>query len=616
MTTEDLVAQWLAVDPNAKSRAEIELLRHDPNELARRMAPRIAFGTAGLRARVGAGFALINDVTVLQASQGLVAYLKSHGGEVSVVVGHDHRHNLQRFAEIVASAAIVGGAKVYYLGGVDAADSASSGLVHTPMVPFSIDRFGAAAGVMITSSHNPARDNGYKVYYGNGCQIIAPHDAAIAAAIAANLQPWPQVWHVRENIAAATDRHQLVPVRSRAQAQYLQHLATLTCAPQLGFSFVYTPMHGVGLEVFGRALEAFDLGAYKMHVVARQAAPDPDFPTVAFPNPEEHGALDLAIEAAEEHGVDLVVANDPDADRFSVAVRAAGDQGSWRQLTGNEIGFLFAMWVVEELERDDAAPRGGDDAAARGGDDAAPRGGGLCLISSTVSSQILAAMARQHNFRFEETLTGFKWIGNRAIDLERDGFRVPFAFEEAIGYMFGGVHDKDGVAAAVVWLQLYQRWHVQGDGILARLEQGYKRYGYFKECNGYYKLSQLSATTDDIFGEIRKTAGGAQPLHVGEWAVEWWRDLTLGYELGTEGNVPRLPVDKHAQMISAVVRPPGGDLHVRFTCRGSGTEPKLKVYIEAQSDSGARASTLARQCWEMLRREWFRPQQHALEEVV
>lgn len=611
MTTDDLVAQWLAVDPNAESRAEIELLRHDRNELARRMAPRIAFGTAGLRARMGAGFALINDVTVLQASQGLVAYLKGHSDEVSVVVGHDHRHNLQRFAEIVASAALVGGAKVYYLGGVadGAADSeaaslatSASGLVHTPMVPFSIDLFGASAGVMITSSHNPARDNGYKVYYGNGCQIIPPHDAAIAAAIAANLHPWPRVWHVRDNIAAATHRGQLVPVRSRAQTQYLQHLATLTRAPQLGFSFVYTPMHGVGLEIFGRALEAFDLGAHKMHVVARQAAPDPDFPTVAFPNPEEHGALDLAIQAAEEQRVDLVVANDPDADRFSVAVRTARDPGSWRQLTGNEIGFLFAMWVVEQLERDGAAPGGA----------------GLCLISSTVSSQILAVMARQHRFRFEETLTGFKWIGNRAIDLEREGFRVPFAFEEAIGYMFDGVHDKDGVAAAVVWLQLYQRWHVEGGGILARLEQGYQRYGYFKECNGYYKLSQQSATTDDIFGAIRRAAGGAaHPLHVGQWAVEWWRDLTLGYELGTAGNVPRLPVDKHAQMISVVVRPPGGgDLRVRFTCRGSGTEPKLKVYVEAQSDSGERASALARQCWEMLRREWFRPQQHALEEVV
>lgn len=266
-------------------------------------------------------------------------------------------------------------------------------------------------------------------------------------------------------------------------------------------------------------------------------------------------------------------------------------------------------------------------------------------------------MAVAEGFQFQDTLTGFKWIGNKAIDLKNHGCHVPFAYEEAIGYMFDVVNDKDGIAAAVVWLQLYKAW--AGDAgasgatlILEKLEQGYKKYGYFKECNGYYKLKDLGKT-EEIFREIR--AGYDEvPARLGEFEVIYWRDLTRGYESGTEDGRLVLPQDENSQMITAVLsasasgtsagtssgtssstsgastgsssssttgRASGpsdasGTSTVRFTCRGSGTEPKLKVYIEGKASDEATAKALARRCWDTLKREWFQPEKNELEEVL
>ncbi|CAK9439027.1 uncharacterized protein LODBEIA_P32510 [Lodderomyces beijingensis] len=615
---DQLVQDWISIDPNPETKQEIQTLsqNREYDKLRQKLYPRIAFGTAGLRSSMESGFAHMNDVTVLQASQGLVNYLASKFEHPSIVVGYDHRYHSQRFAELLASVALVkGGITVYYLGSIDDLsreslklsegqfkndDEASREYVHTPMVPFAIDTLGASGGVMITASHNPAMDNGYKVYYSNGCQIIPPVDHEIAESIEHNLQPWSdQVWNVTENFTAGFHSGVLKPVKEEIVKQYVEQVKLkLVKTDELDFNFVYTPMHGVGLETFAKCLSLFKK-TQKYEFVTKQAKPDPAFPTVSFPNPEEKGALDLAIETASGLGYKLVLANDPDADRFSLAV--ADKNGKFKQLTGNEIGFLFAMHVIETLSKDELSR--------------------TYLLNSTVSSQILKAMAEKDGFQFADTLTGFKWMGNKAIDLTKDGYLVPFAFEESIGFMFDIVHDKDGVSAAIVFLQLYQRWTASGDvDVLDKLQAGYRKYGWFKDLNGYYRVGDMEVT-GKIFASIRDSYKGSDYTEtIGGYKVTYWRDLTVGYDSSTADHKPLLPVDPHSQMITGVLEPlkrPANDpkLSVRFTARGSGTEPKLKVYIEGKSTvSESDALSVADDCWETLKKQWFKPDVYGLKE--
>ena len=604
---DKLVESWLSVDINPESREEIQQLQQSQQyeKLDKKLSQRIAFGTAGLRSSMESGFSHMNDVTVLQASQGLIKYLLN-AKPTSIVIGYDHRYNSQRFAEILASVAITHNVKVYYLGSVENFsketlkltkgdiknnDAADRGYVHTPLVPFAIDHFGATGGVMITASHNPANDNGYKVYYLNGCQIIPPVDKEIADSIDNNLVPWDGVWDVYKNINQAVKDGLLVLVRDEVIQEYLKGVHDkLIKNNNLDFNFVYTPMHGVGLEIFEKVIGLFHSSQWK--AVTEQALPDPAFPSVSFPNPEEKGALDLAIKTAKESGYKLVIANDPDADRFSVAVAT---KGQWKQLTGNEIGFLFAMYIIEQQKTL----------------------GNVYLVNSTVSSQILKAMAEKDGFHFQDTLTGFKWIGNKAIDLQKEGYNVPFGYEEAIGFMFDLVHDKDGVSAAVIFLQLYQKWFSDGTvDVTDKLQEGYAKYGWFKDYNGYYRLSDMS-TLGKIFTNIRGSFNGDYPEKVGEFEVTAWRDLTVGYESTTKDHIPILPVDSSSQMITAEFRlPDDKDAVVRFTCRGSGTEPKLKLYVEGKSVKNENSAVdIAVKCWDTLKEHWFKPEQYNLQEV-
>lgn len=599
---------WLDIDTNPATRVEIERLdaAGNPEAIAALMQPRIAFGTAGLRLEMAPGFANMNDVTVLQASQGLVDYVK----QGPLVVGFDHRHHSRRFAEITAAVALSRGFDVYYLaqtgdigaetvavelnqspkhpysqgGVIDASIGGRFG--HTPLVPFTIDRVGATAGVMVTASHNPAKDNGYKVYYGNGCQIIPPVDAEIAALIDANLKPWFTT-SISSILAEGVALGKLKPCLDEMQRHYLDKLQQLVTTPSLGFDFVYTPMHGVGLDIVAQAFPRY-FNDYTMHVVDAQAQPDPQFPTVAFPNPEERGALDLATKVATDQNVKLVIANDPDADRFLAAILTSDNK--WRQLTGNELGFLFAMYIVETTAASDL--------------------GQVYMVNLTVLSQILKAMAAVDGFHYVDTLTGFKWIGNKAIDLENQGFSVPFGYEEAIGFMFATAHDKDGVAAATVFLQLYKHF---GHDLEAALAKGYARYGYFQEFNGYYRVPRLSLT-NEVFTAIRQLR---QPLDpVGDFVVKSYRDLTTGYQLDTPDHIPNLPVDPTLQMITMVLEDPVTKHEIRFTARGLGTEPKIKIYCEGKADSEVAAKALAQKCWVTLRELWFKPEQHGMTEVA
>ncbi|KAG9963628.1 phosphoglucomutase-2, partial [Aureobasidium melanogenum] len=569
---QTLVAEWLRLDQDASTRSEIEKLVAENNtaELKLRLEKRIAFGTAGLRGRMEAGFSRMNSLTVIQASQGLAEYLlKTHSDTKTqgVVIGRDARHNSDKFAKLVAAVFVAKAIPVKWLG-----------QVHTPLVPYTVGHLGAAAGVMITASHNPAADNGYKVYWGNGCQIIPPHDAGISASIDANLEP--VTWDVdvlEQGSPLVTNAlHQV-------QQGYMATVAKIASVanPDASVHFVYTPMHGVGLPFFTSVMKLAGL-ENKMHVVQEQARPDPDFPTVRFPNPEEKGALDLAKQVADHNNIKLILANDPDADRFAAAEKVDGE---WRQLTGNQIGVLLASHILDTYQPSQSSK-------------------GLAMLSSTVSSKMLASMATASGkFYWEETLTGFKWLGNRSRALQQQGYDALFAYEEAIGYMFSEVvFDKDGVAAAAVFLAACDRWNKQGLSPWAKYNELCKQYGYFEDANTYV-ISPSSEVTNAVFEQIRQ----AKPTTVGSRKILRWRDLTIGYDSATPDNRPTLPVDKSSQMISCEL---AGNVH--FTVRGSGTEPKIKFYIEGSASSSQEAKVSAQEVLEDLMREWFKPEEHGL----
>ncbi|QLQ81802.1 hypothetical protein HG537_0G00560 [Torulaspora globosa] len=595
---------WLAQDRDEETRKEIMELYSGEKwvELRERLGKRLTFGTAGLRAKMGAGFNRMNALVVIQTTQGLAKYVKEKCPEKLVaVVGHDHRYRSQRFALATAATFVAAGFTVHLLNKDDK-------YVHTPMVPFAVNEMGASVGVMITASHNPGSDNGYKVYYSNGCQIIPPHDRGIAKAIDENLELWPRAWDwdqvLEEALCSGSLLHDGGILCCGYASKMEAFLVDKTFASTVRNGkpwFVYTPMHGVGYRVFSKIVErTMGLVAEEDYLcVKEQQQPDPAFPTVEFPNPEEKGALHLAISLAESNDISLVLANDPDADRFSVAYKDPTTQ-AWRQLTGNEIGFLFATYEYQKYQALDAEFR---------------KTHPLAMLNSTVSSQMLKKMAETEGFHYLETLTGFKWIGNRALDLEAMGYYVPFGFEEAIGYMFSSMeHDKDGIAAAVVFLQAYRKWlDIESKTLSTIIQQGYQKYGVFKEYNGYYVVDD-PAKTDEIFHYIRNEypkGHDPYPYQLGDkLTVTYYRDLTLGYESNTVQNIPTLPVDPASQMITVCAKLAGTNATetVRFTIRGSGTEPKLKVYIEACAKNEEQAQKDALMTWEILKTEWFRPQ--------
>ncbi|KIW03122.1 uncharacterized protein PV09_05765 [Verruconis gallopava] len=574
---KELAKEWLRIDRDEDTRDQIYklLVQGKDDELRRRLTPRISFGTAGLRAGMEAGFARMNSVTVIQASQGLAEYLLAKCDNVKhrgVIIGRDARHNSEKFARLTAAAFVAKGIKVWWL----------EDPVHTPLVPFGVKELNAAGGIMITASHNPPQDNGYKVYWENGCQIIPPHDKGIAASILENLEPisW-DLSVVDENMLVQGTLGLVQDAYFRAVAYSADWEGKLKEAPDLPLKFAYTAMHGVGLKYMTAALEHLGVAKY-MSVVQEQAHPDPDFPSVKFPNPEEKGAMDLAFWSADRHGIDLVLANDPDADRFAVAQKV---DGKWHQFTGNQLGILLASHIMDRYSK--------------------PREK-LAMLSSTVSSRMLAAMASKEGFHHEETLTGFKWMGNMALFLDEQGYDSRFAFEEAIGYMIPGVvHDKDGVAAAATFLTAVLEWQKHGLTPWQKLQKLYSKYGHFEDANTYL-ISPSPAVTDEVFEHVR-SLGSPYPSALGKRKVRKWRDLTKGYDSSTDDHTPRLPVDADSQMITCEV-----DGDVRFTVRGSGTEPKIKFYIEAKGHSSEAAKKVANEVLMELLHDWFVPEKFGL----
>lgn len=422
---------------------------------------------------MGAGFSRLNSLTIIQTSQGLAEYLikaETNARSAGVVIGHDARYNSDKFAKLTGAAFIAKGIRVWWY----------EDLVHTPMVPFAVQSLEAAAGVMITASHNPAQDNGYKVYGSNACQINSPVDQLIAASILENLEPISWSFPVSSPLLEPI----LYPTRlsyNKAVREFLQVEST-----QVIPTFIYTPMHGVGLsymmDMLGNASANNAVSvpegnaSQRIVVVAEQANPDPDFPTVRYPNPEEDGALDLAKATANHNGISLIIANDPDADRFAAAEKVGEE---WHQLSGDEVGILLAYHIFSSFKHK-------------------PTKDDIMLVSAVSSTQ-LSQIALHEGFTVIETLTGFKWLGNEALKLEKQGKMVHFAYEEALGYMFPRiVYDKDGVVAAGVFLKACAQW----GSPCQKLQELHQRYGHFHTMNTYWRSPNV-ATTSAVFERIR-----------------------------------------------------------------------------------------------------------------
>jgi phosphomannomutase len=537
------VQAWIDDDPDPDDRDELRKLLADGGqtaaaELASRFGGRLEFGTAGLRGAVAAGPARMNRAVVREATAALAGWLAGRvpgAAQAGVAIGADARHRSAEFADEAAQVLAGAGFRVHLLPRPGP----------TPLLAFSVRQLSAAAGVMITASHNPAADNGYKLYLGDGAQIIPPADAEVEAAIRA-LGPLSAV------AVAPLDSPLITRHGTELAGAYLDAVTALpgTSPPGPGagapLRVVYTAMHGVAGPLMLAAIARAGFPA--PHVVAAQGDPDPDFPTVAFPNPEEPGALDLALAEARRLGADLVLASDPDGDRLAVAVPDPASGSGWRRLTGDQLGALLGGYLLRQTAGE-------------------PDPAGRLVVTTIVSATLLPEIAAAAGARHAETLTGFKWIV-RAGEGGRGGgwgpgSRFLFGYEEALGYAVGeAVRDKDGIGAALAVLGLAARERQAGRSLL-------DAYDALETAHGVHLTAQLTLRTAAP-GQIMTALRAAPPASFGGEAVLHAEDLA-----GGAGGLP--PSDVLVYRLAGA----------RIVVRPSGTEPKLKVYFEVTGPAGA-----------------------------
>jgi phosphomannomutase len=535
---------WIARDINDQDKADLTVLLADGSaeaaaELADRFAGRLTFGTAGLRGAVAAGPNRMNTATVTATTAALARWLLDRepgAAAAGVVVGCDARKRSDEFATQTARILAGAGIRVHMLPSREP----------TPFLAYSIRHLQAAAGVMITASHNPPADNGYKLYLSDGAQIVPPADTEIEAAI--------EVVGPLADIPVAPPDSPLITWYGEASTQaYLDAvIAELGRAPVSAtwLRFAYTPLHGVAGRL---ALRAFEQAGFTApDVVEAQFEPDPAFPTVRFPNPEEPGALDLAIARARRADADLIIANDPDGDRLAVAVPDPAAANGYRQLTGDQVGALLGDFLLGRLAADPATDMSRE-----------------LVVSTVVSGSLLAKIAAAAGAQHAQTLTGFKWIV-RAADL-RDGVRFAFGYEEALGYaVTGAVRDKDGISAALAVLSLAAAARQAGESLQ-------DVYDALEVKHGVHVTAQVTLPTEatvDVMSRLRAAA----PTELAGEPVTEVTDYSGGsWELPS------------ADMLS--YRLPGA----RVVIRPSGTEPKIKSYLEVVESVTGRTLAAARQ---------------------
>jgi phosphomannomutase len=526
----DLAQAWRDQDPDDETRAELDHLIADAEagseaalaQLHDRFDTRLEFGTAGLRGRIEAGSNRMNRVLVAQAAAGFANFLVSRGDAPSVVIGYDGRKNSKVFATDTAELMAGAGVRALLL----------PRLLPTPVLAFAVRELAMSAGVMVTASHNPAADNGYKVYLGDsdeGSQIVPPLDGEIAAHI----------------LSVATAQSVLELPRStdyqiaseRVIDEYVRRTAALAGHPKSSPRFVYTALHGVGWETAHRVF--LEAGFGEPTVVAAQIEPDATFPTVAFPNPEEPGAMDLAFDTAITADAELVIANDPDADRLAIGIPDI--DGEWQRLSGNQVGALLGWRAAERL---------------------AAAGTAGTLAASIVSSPALAEVAGHYGLAYVDTLTGFKWVS-----------RVPglsFGYEEALGYLVDPekVRDKDGISAAIEFLGLVADLKAVGRTVTDHLTDFAEQFGAFASSQVSIRVTE-AADIPRLMSALRQSA----PERIAGVAVRQVDDFAEGFAGLPASDILRYQLDDGSRVI---VRP-------------SGTEPKVKVYIDASSVEGTAA---------------------------
>ena len=519
MTSASAAQEWVEHDPDPVTAAELRACSDE--EIEERFARPLTFGTAGLRGPMRAGPSGMNLAVVIRASWAVAQVLRDRGFEGSdIVVGGDARHHSEEFAQ---AAAEVFAAQGFHVTLVFAA-------VPTPVIAFGARHLSAAAGVQITASHNPATDNGYKVYFESGIQIVAPTDREIEALIA-------RAPHADEIPRTPVDKSGSDLIR-----HYVKRVAHVR-RTHGSVRLALTAMHGVGGEY---ALDAFArAGLMDVHVVESQFAPDPDFPTVQFPNPEEPGATDELLKLAADTEAEVAIALDPDADRCAVGIPTPD---GWRMLNGNETGWLLGDYVLSQLDPGDVSEH-------------------AVVASTVVSSRMLAAIAAAHGARYEETLTGFKWLARADADLP--GCTLVYAYEEAIGYCVdpSAVRDKDGISAAVLFCDMVAALRAQGRTVLDALDALARRFG------------------------VHTTAAVTTPVADADEAAELMTRLRskppsklCGIEVTMTDLAAVLPY--HRRTNAVILDGGDADTAVRVAVRPSGTEPKVKSYIEVRRGCG------------------------------
>jgi phosphomannomutase len=512
------VEKWIAEDPDSKTRNQLQELLDSGDETTLRscFSGFLEFGTAGLRGPLGLGPSRMNRAVVTKTAAGIATYMKNHGLK-SVVIGRDARYGSEDFTRDTAEIMMGAGFTTYVL----------PRPLPTPVLAHAVRNLKCDVGIMVTASHNPPQDNGYKVYLGgtvngvayNGSQIISPTDSEISQYIS-EVPPLPKIsrlsgWKVLDE-SSVND--------------YVRATARMATNPG-SLKVVYSAMHGVGTETLRKVFTT--AGFPEPILVTEQADPDPDFPTVAFPNPEEPGAIDLSLKKAAEVSADLVIANDPDADRCAAAI--ADSSGQWRMLRGDEVGALLGEYMARRAPHSSAI-----------------------LANSIVSSSILRKIAHHHGLRFAETLTGFKWLA-----------KIPnlwFGYEEALGYAVDSqsVNDKDGISAALALVQLATDLHRDNKTIVDLLDELWDRHGYHGTKQISVRTTSV-AQIDSILSRFRKST----PQSIGRFSVSQFDDL----EKPSDGLPPTNGVRIYLRE------------NIRVIVRPSGTEPKIKCYIEVVSNN-------------------------------
>jgi phosphoglucomutase len=517
------------------------------------MAP-LSFGTAGLREKMAPGFNRINMVTIMQVSQALCTYLIKKYGETvcakrGIIIGYDGRHFSKFYAHLVAAVFLCKKFKVYL----------NSKVTPTPFNPFSVLYYQCVAGCQITASHNPKEYNGCKIYTDRASQMTPPMEDDLLQYIHSLYEPWKEAIALMdfENLTLKSMKNIYDPYEEILDNYMIRMTQNFLKTPQQNFAYslplVYTPLHGVGGFFIKEGFKKFGYDLTKVHFVEDQQEIDPNFSTVRFPNPEETGALDMSINVADKINAKIVLANDPDVDRFACCEKQK--DGQWKTFTGNELGIIFAAEHLKHLQNSGVPCHN------------------IFFISSIVSSRMLKKLCEVEGCLYEETMTGFKWMVEKAHELWSKGLTLGLIYEEALGFaLHSSVPDKDGISSLCFWIQMLADLHKKGMTVSQKLDDLRNKYGYFAESNSYFTYKD-SNVISEIFKNFRQNQN--YKTHVGPYKISRIRDITLGYDSGEISKICRFPKTPSSQNITIFF-----DNEAVVTLRTSGTEPKLKYYAE------------------------------------